>query len=157
MVSTVVAEAAVLIERRLEEVFAFVSNPGNETTWHTQILQVRPAGGSAERSELPGSRSDGSTWTVNASFMGRRMEGEVQVTGFEPDHRIEFTTRSGPVRPIATCRFEGADGGTLFTRHTEIPLKGIFRLMKPLIQRDAIRRQERHIENLKTILESEGG
>lgn len=157
MSSTVVAEAKAAIERPLEDVFAFVSNPNNETMWHTQILQVRPAGGSAERSELPGSWSDGSTWMVTASFMGRRMESEVQVTGFEPDHRIEFTTRSGPVRPIATCRFEGADGATLFTRRTEIPLKGIFRLMKPLIQRDAIRRQERHIENLKRILQSEGG
>ncbi len=150
----VVAEAKVLIERSLEDVFVFVSNPSNETSWHTQILDVRPAGPSAEQSEAPNSWSQGSTWTVTASFMGRRMEAEMEVTGFEPNRRIEFTTKTGPILPIATCLFETSNGGTLFTRRTVIPLTGIFRPMKPLIQRDAIRRQERHIENLKTILES---
>lgn len=152
MVSTVVAEAAVLIERPLEDVFAFVSNPNNETRWHTQILEIRPAAG-VQSSGLPNSWTQGSTWTVTAGFMGRRMHSDVEVTRFEPNRRIEFTTKTGPVQPIATCLFEPADRGTMFTRRTEIPLKGVFRLMKPLIQRDATKRQERHLENLKRTLE----
>lgn len=153
MVSTVVAEAAVLIERPLEDVFAFVSDPNNETSWHTQILEVRPAAGGAEQSGLPNSWTQGSTWTVTAGFMGRRMDGEVEVTRFEPDRLIEFTSRTGPLLPIATCLVERTDEGTLFTRRTEIPLKGIFRPMKPLIERDATKRQKRHVENLKRTLE----
>lgn len=151
----VIAEAKVVIEQKLEDVFAFVSDPNNETRWHTQILQVRPAG-STEQSELPSSWSQGSTWIVTARFMGRRMESEIEVTGFEPNSRIEFTTRRGPVRPIATCLFEASDGRTLLTRRTEMPLKGVFRLIRPLIQRYNNRLQQVHVENLKRIVESAG-
>jgi uncharacterized protein YndB with AHSA1/START domain len=151
--TNVVAEAKVLIERALEDVFAFVSNPNNETRWHTQMLEVRLASNSAEGSESPSSWSQGSTWTVAARFMGGRMEGEMEVTAFEPNRRIEFTTTTGLVRPIATCLFEDVDGGTLFTRRTEMPLTGIFRLMKPLMQRYSNRLQRVHVDNLKRILE----
>lgn len=157
MTSTVGGEATVLIERPVEEVFAFVSDPHNEPRWHTDIVHVRPAtpSSSADR-EQPDSWGRHRTWITTVQFMGRK-EYEVEVTAFEPNHRIEFTTRTGPLLPIASYLFETSNGGTLFTRHTEIPLQGIYRLLKPLMQRDGPRRQERFVQNLKRILESEAG
>lgn len=154
--STVVGEAKVLIERPVDEVFAFAANPHNEPRWHTDILQVRPGTpSSCTEGELPDSWGQQRTWTTTVQFMGRK-DYEVEVTAFEPNHRIEFTTRTGPVLPIANLLFEPSDGGTLFTRHVEVPLQGAYRLMKPLLKRDAPRRQERFVQNLKRILENDG-
>lgn len=151
----VVAEAKALIDRPVEDVFTYVSDPSNEPKWHTQILQVRPTGDVVTEREPPRAWSQGSRWIVTARFFGR-MESKVEVTAFEPKRRIQFTTRTGPILPIATCLLEPADGGTLFTRYTEIPVHGVYRIVKPLIQWDAIRRQKVFVKNLKNILEGEG-
>lgn len=154
--STVVGEARVLIERPVEEVFAFASDPHNEPRWHTDILDVRPGTpSSSAEGELPHSWGQERTWITTVHFMGRK-EYEVEVTAFEPNRRIEFTTRTGPLLPIATCLFEPSNGGTVFTRHTEVPLQGLYRLLKPLMRWDGPRRQERFVQNLKRILESDG-
>jgi len=154
--STVVGEARVLIERPVEEVFAFASDPRNEPKWHTDIVDVRPGTPSSSADgELPDSWGQEKTWVTTVQFIGRK-EYEVEVTAFEPNHRIEFATRTGPLLPVATCLFESSNGGTLFTRHVEVPLKGFYRLLQPLMKRDAPRRQETFVQNLKRILEGEG-
>ena len=152
--STVVGEARVLIERPVEEVFAFASDPHNEPRWHTDIVHVRPGTpGSSADGELPDSWGQEKTWTIIVQLIGRK-EYEVEVTAFEPHRRIEFTTRTGPFRPVANCLFESSNGGTIFTRHSEIPLHGVYRMLRPLFKRDAPRRQEKFVQNLKRILES---
>jgi uncharacterized protein YndB with AHSA1/START domain len=156
MTSTVVGEASVLIERPVEEVFAFASDPHNEPKWHTDIVNVRNrTPGSSADGNLPNSWGQEKTWITTVQFMGRK-EYEVEVTAFELNHRIEFTTRTGPLLPIATCLFKPSNGGTLFTRHTEVPLKGLYRLLQPLMKWDGPRRQERFVQNLKRILEGDG-
>jgi uncharacterized protein YndB with AHSA1/START domain len=144
--SLVSVEAHAVIARPVEEVFAFASEQTNEPTWHTDILEVRPASGASGAGGL------GSRWLVTVAFMGRN-EYEVEVTGLEPNRLVEFTTRSGPLRPTTTYRFDPADGGTLFRRHVDIPVQGRFRLMKPVVARVARRRNARFVENLKRLLE----
>lgn len=151
--SAAFAEAKTLIERPVADVFSFVTDPNNEPSWHTDILQVRPAPGADTASTPESSYHQGSRWIWTARFMGRQAEGEVEVTAFEPNRRVEFTTRAGPVLPVATCLLEPADGETIFTRRVEIPLHGSYRLAKPLIQRMAITGQQRYVANLKSILE----
>jgi hypothetical protein len=43
--------------------------------------------------------------------MGRKQH-VVEITGLEPNRRVEITTQTGPMRPIATYRFKPANGGT---------------------------------------------
>lgn len=151
--SSVFAEAIKLIERAVPDVFSFISDPDNEPRWHDDILRVRRAP-VADAEDVPKDSYDqGSQWTWIARFMGREAEGTVEVTALEPNRRIEFTTRTGPVLPIATCLLEPANGGTLFTRRVEIPLQGAYRLAKPLLQRMATKGQQRYVTNLKNILE----
>jgi hypothetical protein len=143
-------ESSAVIERSVQDVWAFVSDPRNEPKWHTDILKIKSdadtSGGSGSTWVL------GSTWIVSVQFMGRR-EYLVQITGLEPNRRLEITTKTGPMRPIATYLFEPADGGTRFTRHVDIPLQGPFRIMKPLMGRGARKRNARFVQNLKNLLE----
>lgn len=151
--SAVFADARTRIERPVADVFSFISNPNNEPRWHDDILRVRRGPGADAEGVPKDSYAQGSKWTWTARFMGREAEGTVEVTTVEPNRRIEFTTRTGPVLPIATCLLEPTDGGTLFTRRVEIPLQETYRLAKPLLQRMATKGQQRYVTNLKNILE----
>lgn len=138
-------EASIIIDRATDEVFEFVSDPTNDPQWHTDIIEVHLPDDSVVKV--------GTEFTVVARFMGRRT-ATVEVSDLQPGRRIEYTTKDGPLRPIATCSMEPVDGRTRFTRHVELPFVGLLRLMERAIQGTAQKRQERFVQNLKRLLES---
>jgi uncharacterized protein YndB with AHSA1/START domain len=135
---------AVVINRPVEDVFAFVADQGNEPRWHTDVLEVHPR----QPLELGASV----TWLVR--FMGSNTY-VAEVTAFEPLRRIELTARQGPLKPTLTHTFEPTDGATRYQRHVQIPLHGMFRLVGPIMKASgaAHRRNARFAENLKNLLE----
>ena len=137
-------ESSTVIDRSLEDVYGFVSDPTNEPTWHTDILEIRAA------EESPS--GIGSIWKVTVQFMGRK-EYQVQLTALDRNRRVEITTTSGPLLPKATYRLEPANGGTRFTRCVDIPVDGLLRLVQPLMRSDVRRRNARFVKNLKQVLE----
>ena len=144
--SLVSVEAHAVIARPVEEVFAFASEQTNEPTWHTDIVEVRPAPGAS------GGGGFGEQVARNSRLHGtQRVRGGSN--GLGANRLVEFTTRSGPLRPTTPYRFDPASGGTLFRRHVDIPLRGRFRIMKPVMARVARRRNARFVENLKHLLE----
>ena len=130
--------------------WAFVSDPRNEPKWHTDILEIKSEADPS--SGPPSSWVLGSTWLVTVQFMGRR-DYVVEITGLEPNRRLEITTKTGAMKPIATYLFEPANGGTRFTRHVDLPLQGPLRIMKPLMRRNAQKRNANFVQNLKDLLE----
>ena len=136
---------AVVINRPVEDVFAFVADQANEPMWHTDVLEVNPA-----RPLEPGATV---TWLVR--FMGSNTY-VVDVTAFEPLRRIELTARQGPLKPTLTHTFEETNGATRYQRHVQIPLHGMFRLVGPIMKATgaARRRNARFAENLKNMLET---
>ena len=142
-------ESSVLIDRHVDDAWAFVSNPRNESTWHTDILEVRRTAPGSESAE---SWMPGEDFFVTVQFMGRK-EYAAEITGFERGRRLEFTTREGPFRPIATYLLEPVNGATRFTRHVDMPTPGLLRLMTPLMRRDLAKRNARFAHNLKQLLE----
>ena len=84
--------------------------------------------------------------------MGRK-QYLVEVTSLDQNRRVEFTTRTGPLKPTTNYLFESAADGTRFTRHVDLPLHGVFRVMKPLMRRMTQKRNARFVENLKHLVE----
>jgi len=78
-----------------------------------------------------------------------------EVTAFEPQRRIQLTARRGPIKPTLTHTFEPASGQTRYTRHVQIPLQGVFRLVGPVMKATgaADKRNARFAKNLKELLE----
>jgi uncharacterized membrane protein len=144
IMTVVTVENDVVIARSVDEVFDFVADQHNEPRWHTDILAIEPAPGSTE--------GLGSKWLVTVQFMGRN-EYEVEVTGLEQNRLVEITTRTGPLRPTATYRFEPLNSGTRFIRRVDIPLEGGRRVMAPLVRRTMPRRNAGFVKNLKEVLE----
>lgn len=141
----ITVESSAIIARPEEEVFAFVADQRNEPKWHTDVLDIEPA----SPTDVGGF---GSSWLVTVKFMGRN-EYAVEVTAFEPNRRVEITTMSGPLRPVTNYLLEAVGSGTRFIRRVDIPVEGKFRLMQPLMQRSAHRRNARFVQNLKDLLE----
>lgn len=137
---------SVVINRPVEEVFAFVADQANEPKWHKDVLEVHPR----RRLELGASV----TWLIR--FMGKSSY-VVEVTAFDPPRLIELTTREGSLKPVLTHTFEPADGATRYQRHVQIPMDGMFRVVGPIMKATgaAHRRNARWAENLKTLLEQE--
>lgn len=137
-------ESSIVIERPTSDVYAYVSDLTNEPSWHTDILDIR----ATDPSEV----GLGSRWTVTVRFMGRRAY-EVQLTGFERDHRVEITTTAGWPRPTATYLLEPVGDGTRFVRRVDIPLRGLLRPLQPAMRRTVQGRNDGFVANLKATLE----
>ena len=127
-----------------------MGDPRNEPKWHTDILEIRSA---ADPASGPGEDwVVGETLLVTVQFMGRR-DYEVEVTKKDDNRLLEITTTTGPMKPVARYLFERSNGGTRFTRHVDIPVGWPMHLLRPLMYRNAQKRNALFVQNLKNLLE----
>ena len=141
-------EHNVVIERPIEEVFAFVTDPNNDSLWQSRTLETE------QTSE--GAVDVGTTWRNISKFLGRRIDTTMEVTENEPPRRQCVRVTSGPIPGEGCYLFEPAEdgGSTRFTQNLEAEVGGFFRLAEPLVAR-AIRRQfEADMATLKDVLEA---
>jgi uncharacterized membrane protein len=146
-------EHSVVIDRPVEEVFAFATDPNNDPLWQSTSLETE------QTSEGP--LDVGATLRNTSKFLGRRIESTFEVTENEPPHRQCMRVTSGPIPGSGCYLFESADGGsTRFTQIFEAEVGGFFRLAEPLVGRALRRQMQADMATLKDLLESgetEGG
>jgi hypothetical protein len=94
----------------------------------------------------------GTTYRIVNHVLGRRIEGEAEVTEYELNRKYAASNKSGP--RIETQRmFEAVDGGTRVTFAVDADLAGIFQLAELEIASMARRRLENDVADLKDLLE----
>ena len=146
-------EHTVVIERPVEEVFAFATDPNNDTLWQSTSLETE------QTSEGP--VGVGTTFRNTTKFLGRRIESTYEITENEPPHKQCIRITSGPIPGSGCYLFEPTDdGSTRFTQTFEAEVGGFFRLAEPLVGRAIRRQQETDMATLKDLLEAgeaEGG
>jgi uncharacterized membrane protein len=142
-------EHTVVIDRPVEEVFAFTTDPNKDALWQSTTLETE------QTSE--GAVDVGTTLRSTAKFLGRRIETTMEVTENEPPRRQCVRVTSGPIPGVGCYLFESDEGGsTHFTQTFEFEVGGFFKLAEPLVGR-AIRRQtEADMATLKDMLEAGG-
>jgi uncharacterized protein YndB with AHSA1/START domain len=141
-------EESILINRPIEEVFAFMSETKNLPLWQTDVLEAQHA--------PEGPVQVGTKMTLVRAMMGRKMEGTADIVEFEPPTRYAYKTTSGPaVTGVNTC--EATAEGTKFTTRFEMQTGGLFSLADPLVARTIKRSVESGLANLKDLLESRAG
>lgn len=144
MIKTV---ASVMIARPVPEVFAYSTRIAHFPTWFRDV--VREA-----RQTSTGPLAAGTTFTLVAEFLGRRIELLFAVTAYEPDRRFCIATRWG-VLPFEGCfHYEPAAGGTLLTDRHSIGATGLFDLVGSLLVARLRQQAETNLANLKRILEA---
>jgi carbon monoxide dehydrogenase subunit G len=138
-------EVSIVINRPLEEVFAGLADLENNKKWRSGTVE-------AEKTSV-GPIGVGTTYRMVNGAFGQRMEGEAEVTEFEPNRRFVTKNRSGVA--IETERiFEPVEGGTRVTFTVKAELAGFFQLAEPLVAGMGKRRLESDIADLKDLMEA---
>ena len=141
-------EHSVMVERPVEEVFAFTADPNNAPFWQSTTLELE------QTSEGP--VDVGATFRNTTKFLGRRFDTSYEMTENEPPHKQCYRVTSGPIPGEICYLFEPTDGGsTRFTQTFEAEVGGFFRLAEPLVARAIRRQMEADMATMKDMLEAE--
>ena len=136
---------SIVIERPIEEVFAYVAEVTNDPAWHTDILEARKT--------TEGPVGKGTVWHTQFKPLMGISEGDMEVVSFEPNRVLAMRGDVGPMHPTLTYRFEPADGGTRFTRQVQISVSGWMKVMQPIIGMMLPKQNQGFLANLKRVLE----
>jgi len=97
------AEQSGIIDRPIEEVFAYVGDQTNTPAWQSGLVEVRRT--------TEGPIGVGTKHTFVRTFLRRRLEADNEYVAYEPNKLIAFRTTSGPVRLEASYLFEATAAG----------------------------------------------
>ena len=139
---------SVTIHRSAKDVFAYVSEPENQSDWQPGLHEV---------SHKPGAtRGTGSTTEVR-KVMGRRVEHTMEIVDFQEDkkisHRGAASSHDGAMERHISLQ-EIGNGSTRVTLEMDIDTKGALKAAAPVLQRMVQREVDSDLLHLKDILEA---
>ena len=139
---------SVVIHRPVEEVFAYVTNVGNDPAWHTDVLEARQTS--------DGPIGVGTVWHARFKPSMGISEGDMEVVGFEPDRLQVMKGDIGSMHPTLTYQLEPSNGGTKFTRWVQIRTSGWMKILSPMMGMMLPKQNRGFLANLKRVLEHHG-
>jgi uncharacterized protein YndB with AHSA1/START domain len=138
------AQHSVTINRPVDEVFAFLTNPENELQWRSSVKEI-----GAEGPVGVGTRIH----HVVKGPGGIGIPADIEVTAYEPTTRYAFRGVAGPVRPVGEFLFTAHDQQTTVSFSLEVALTGIKKtLMSGQVQR-SMDGEVTALEQAKVVLE----
>jgi uncharacterized protein YndB with AHSA1/START domain len=139
------AEHTVTVARPQTDVFDYLAEGAHNREWRAGVLEI---------SRTSASDGQGATYRqILAGPGGRRIDGDYQVTVFDPPRRLEFQVTAGPARPAGVFELsENADQSTRVRFSLDLHPAGLMKVMTPMITRQ-MRREVAQLDNLKAILE----
>jgi uncharacterized protein YndB with AHSA1/START domain len=140
-------EINLVINRPIEEVFAFISNPENQPLWRAATLEIKRV--SSEPLDV------GSIVRGRFTFLGRPFEGNLEIIARQPPRSYATRLVEGPFPLEAHYTLEPVESGTHLTLLIEGQPGGFFKLAEPLVVSLAKRSYEADLHNLKEMLEAQ--
>lgn len=142
-------ESTVIIDRPVEEVFAFVTDLPRTPEWRTTVRAV-------DALEWQGVSAVGARFRAVTHVAGHRWDWVLVVTTWDPPGRFAYEVAEGRVPMQVEYNCEGDGEGCRFTMVASAnTLQGVFeRLVVPVIAWGMRREVRTQVRNLKTILES---
>ncbi len=138
-------DLSTLIDRPMKDVFAFVSNLNNMSKWNSAVVSLEQI--------TPGAVGVGTKFKSVGEMMGRRIEGEVQVTSYEPDTKTGFQMNAGPMQINVTISFKPVGTGTKVGLNAQGNPAGVFKLAEGMMQARVKSMMEKNLARLKSVLE----
>jgi uncharacterized protein YndB with AHSA1/START domain len=140
-------ETSVRIERAIDEVFDYVSDPRNFPRWNSAVQAVSVTSGEG------GPRS---TYLMERELPGGPAENELEI--LDRDRPTEFAVRttSGPTPFAYRYRFDSDGPATVVHLAAEVELSGIAGVLGSLGARVVKRGVDANFATLRQILETSG-
>lgn len=141
-------EKSVLIERPLDEVFAYMDDVSREREWQPQLLE-------AEQTP-PGPATVGTRRRYVSDFLGRRVTNTYVVRLYEPGRRVVLeSTPDSVVRARTDIRWEAVAAGTRVTMALEGTPTGVLRFVpKAMLEATFEKELAATLARLKATLEA---
>jgi uncharacterized protein YndB with AHSA1/START domain len=135
------------IDRPVEEVFTFVTDPAQLAQWQTSTVSATQ--------ETDGPMRTGTRLReVHRGPFGRNLESVVEVAHYEPNRRFDLQMLEGPLPIDGRHAFTAANGGTRIDFVAEGQPRGVMRLAQPLLARTLERQFRRYFARLKQVMEA---
>jgi uncharacterized protein YndB with AHSA1/START domain len=140
-------ETAVRIERTVDEVFDYVSDPRNFPRWNSAVQAVSVTSGEGDA---------GSTYLMERELPGGRAQNELEILDRDRPSEFAIRTTSGPTPFVYRYRFDSDGPATVVHLAAEVELSGIARALGPLGARVVKRGVDANFATLRQILEANG-
>lgn len=138
-------DLGVLIDKPIKHVFAFAANPNNMSKWNSTVVSLEQI--------TPGTVGVGTKFKSVGEMMGRRIEGEMQVTAYEPDTKCGYQVNAGPMQVNLTLTFKTVGTGTKISLNAQGNPAGVFKLAEPMMAGRVKSMMEENLARLKSVLE----
>jgi uncharacterized protein YndB with AHSA1/START domain len=115
-------ETDVRIERPIEDVFEYISNPGNFPHWNSAVSAVRES-------------EPGSTYVMERQLPTGRAVNELRIVALERPREFAIRTISGPTPFSYVYRFSAENGKTVVRLDAEVELNGVASILSQLARR----------------------
>lgn len=135
-----------LIDKPIKDVFAFVADPNNMSKWNSAVVSLEQI--------TPGEVGVGTKFKSVGEMMGRRIEGEMQVTAYEPDTKCGYQVNAGPMQVNLTLTFKTVGTGTKISLNAQGNPAGFFKLAEGMMTGRVKSMMEENLARLKSVLES---
>jgi uncharacterized membrane protein len=139
-------EETIYIDRPVEDVFAYATDPDNQTTIQSNLSEFE-SDGPIEK----GARTSGLTRVA-----GRTVEWSAEVSEYHRNDRVEFRSLVAPMDFHVTWTYTPEGQGCRVTFEQEVGSLGSFfgRLADPIVTKLYARDVRGNLEKLKVLLES---
>lgn len=143
------AEESVIVNRPVEEVFAYATDIERFPEWSALVRRAEKLS--------DGPTGLGTSLRTDVQFLGRQFTSEQVVTEYVPNRLFAGKSISGPIPMTITTAFEPSAGGTRVTQTIDGESRGFFGLADPLLAAVGKRQLQAQLGTLKDLLESGAG
>ena len=141
------AEASVVIQRPVEEVFGVVQDVSKIPMWQSVMVEGRQL--------TDGPFGVGTKLVMSGSLLGKRFDIEAEIIEHEPNRSFVSKSTGGPLEMTSRLACEPVEGGTRFIQQVEGQAHGFFKVGYPVLTRVARRQLENSAATLKDLLEAD--
>lgn len=133
-------ETEVRIERPIEEVYAYVSDPLNFPRWNSAVEAVRE-------------NVRGKTYSMERRLPRGRAVNELEILALDRPRELAIRTTSGPTPFFYRYLFSSEGNGTLVMLDAQVELHGAAALVPKLARRAVKSGVDENLATLKGVLE----
>lgn len=139
-------ETKARIERPIEEVFAYVSDPLNFPRWNSAVEAVRKTSA--------GENGVASTYAMERELPTGRAMNELEIVAHDRPSEFSIRTTSGPTPFHYRYRFSAENGETVVQLNAEVELQGAAAFVPQLARRAVKKGVDGNLATLRRILEA---
>ena len=135
----------IVINRPIQEVFAYITDHGNDKYWKLFVTESRKI--------TEGAIDVGTRFEIVTVAWGYRRSGEVEILEYEPCHSFTYRGNDKLFPFVGQLSFSEVATGTHIHGHVEFQAQGFWKLLSPLPLIFFRSQTKRTFDHLKQVME----